>query len=331
MNGSCSLAILSDIHYASAPERARGSDYEIRDIRNPFLRSLVRFHRHFIWQREPLNQNYLLDRFLEQADGSDYVIANGDLSCNTACVGVSDDAACQSARECLEKLRQKFSPRFEATFGDHELGKISFVGGRGGMRLASWRRALGELALRPFWRIELGNYVLVGLVSSLVAFPVFEADALPEERPEWLRLRQQHLEEINQAFASLRPDQRLLLFCHDPSALPFLLQEEAVRGKLPQLEQTIVGHLHSPLVLWHARRLAGIPPIRFLGHTARRMSTALRSARAWRPFKVRLCPALGGIQLLKDGGFYTAQLDLSARQPAAFKFHRLPRANQPRD
>src|SRR5262249_16137519 len=106
-------------------------------------------------------------------------------------------------------------------------------------------------------------------------------------------------------------------------ALPFLLEQELVRSRLPQLEQTIVGHLHSPLVLWHSRWLAGMPRINFMGHTARRLSAALRSARAWRPFKVRLCPAHAGIQLLKDGGFYTASLDSSARRPARFTFHRL--------
>jgi hypothetical protein len=121
----------------------------------------------------------------------------------------------------------------------------------------------------------------------------------------------------------LKPGQRVLLFCHDPSALPFLLQEKPVSSRLSQLEQTIIGHLHSPLILWQTRWLAGIPRIGFLGHTAKRMTTALRSARAWHPFKVRLCPALAGIQLLKDGGFLTARLSLSARHPAEFKFHRL--------
>jgi hypothetical protein len=44
------------------------------------------------------------------------------------------------------------------------------------MRLASWRRAIDELGLRSFWKHELGNYVLQGVVSSLVALPVFSPD-----------------------------------------------------------------------------------------------------------------------------------------------------------
>ncbi len=121
----------------------------------------------------------------------------------------------------------------------------------------------------------------------------------------------------------------MLLFCHDPTALPFLWREEAVRARLPQVEQTIVGHLHSNLVLWKSRLLAGMPAIGFLGHTVKRLSYALNEARHWRPFHVRLCPALAGIELLKDGGYYAAELDPEARRPARFEFHRMPRGYSP--
>ena len=272
-----------------------------------------------------MRKNHLLDQFLERGADFDYVIANGDYSCNSAFVGLSDDAACQSARECLGKLRQRFGANLRANYGDHELGKITMFGGNGGMRLASWRRAREELGLDPFWRLEIGSYVLLGLVSSLVALPVFAADTLPAERPEWERLRAEHLAEIRRAFDALQPGQRVLLFCHDPTALPFLWREQSVRAKLPQIEQTIIGHLHSNLVLWKSRLLAGMPPIRFLGHTVRRLSTALSEARHWRPFRVRLCPALAGIELLKDGGYCTLELDPEARQPARFRFHPLHR------
>jgi len=289
------------------------------------LRLFVRFHRRFFWLKDPLSPNYLLDRFIVQAGKYDYAVANGDYSCNSAFVGLSDNAACQSASECLQKLRQTFGDRLYANFGDHELGKISFVGGRGGMRLASWRRALEELRLRPFWQVSMGNYVLLGVVSSLIALPVFEPDCLPEERTEWKRLRQQHFNEIRAAFAALHPKQRVLLFCHDPTALPFLWQDEAIRTRLPQVEQTVIGHLHSKLIWWKSRLLAGMPQITFLGHTAKRLSAALRQARHWRPFHVRLCPALAGIQLLNDGGFLMAELDPEIRRPAQFGFHALPR------
>jgi hypothetical protein len=325
MSGAIKVAIISDIHYAGAAEQARGNDYEFRGLANPFLRLFVRFHRRFFWLKDPLSQNYLLDRFIAQAAKYDYAVANGDYSCNSAFVGLSDYAACQSASECLQKLRQTFGDRLYANFGDHELGKISFFGGRGGMRLASWRRALEELRLRPYWQFNVGNYVLLGVVSSLIALPVFEPDCLPEERAEWERLRQEHLTEVRTAFAALNSKQRVLLFCHDPTALPFLWQDGVIRTRLPQIEQTVIGHLHSKMIWRKSRLLAGMPHITFLGHTAKRLSAALRQARHWRPFHVRLCPALAGIQLLNDGGFLTADLDPEIRRPAQFCFHPLPR------
>jgi hypothetical protein len=324
MAGLCTLGILSDIHYAGAAEQARGDDYEMKGLTNPVVRLLVRMHRRWLWLDKPLRQNHLLDRFLAESDGFDYVIANGDYSCNSVFIGVGDEAACQSAGECLGKLRRKFGDRLRATFGDHELGKITLAGNRGGMRLTSWRRAVGDLGLEPFWQLTIGDYVLIGVVSSLVALPVFEADTLPEERTEWLGLRAEHLAHIRQAFAALQPRQRVLLFCHDPTALPFLGAEPEVFSRFAQIEQTIIGHLHSSLILWKSRALAGMPRITFMGHTAKKLTTALRAAREWRPFHVRLCPSLTGIQLLKDGGYLTVKLDPEARQPLQFNFHALP-------
>ena len=322
MASSYRIAILSDIHYASAAERARGDDYEYRDLKNPLIRNFVKYYRRFIWLRYPLRQNHRFDEFIRQVPAADYVVANGDYSCNSVFRGLSDDAALQSARECLQKLRERYAPNFAASFGDHELGKLSFFGGRGGMRLASWRRARQDLQLAPLWRVELGNYLLLGVTSSLIALPVFEPDTLPEERAEWEKLRAEHLAEIHGAFQSLRPGQRVLFFCHDPTALPFLWRDEIVRARIPQIERTIIGHLHSQLVFWKSRVLAGMPRIRFLGHTAKRLSTALAEGRHWRPFKVTLCPALAGIQLLNDGGYLTVELDAEARQPAQFQLHR---------
>src|SRR5438128_8359539 len=107
MSSTCTLGILSDIHYAGAAEQARGNDYEWRGIANPLLRLLVRMHRRHLWLRDPLNQNYLLDRFLDKVGKLDYLIANGDYSCNTASLGLSDDPALESARECLKKLKRR--------------------------------------------------------------------------------------------------------------------------------------------------------------------------------------------------------------------------------
>jgi hypothetical protein len=319
------VGVVSDVHYAGSAERALGNDFELRAIANPVLRFLVSLHRRFIWLHNPLEKNYLLDRFLEQTGSFDYVVGNGDFTCDCASVGVSDDAAFESAKECLDKLRQRFNTGFRATYGDHDLGKLSFFGGRGGMRLASWQRARARLNMEPFWQLRIGKYVLMGVVSSLIALPIFEPDTLPHERSDWDAIRKEHLAEICAAFEGIHEEERILLFCHDPTALPFLWREESIRKRISQIEQTIIGHLHSNLILWKSRLLAGMPEIGFLGHSPKRMTRALREARHWRAFHVRLCPALAGIELLKDGGYLSVELDEGAKRPAVFNACRIPR------
>lgn len=318
------VAIVSDIHYAGTAERARGEDYEMRAIPNALLRTLARAYRHIYWMRHPLDQGRQLDRFLVEVEPVDYLIGNGDYSCDSGFVGVDDPAAGQSARECLNKLRAKFGDRTRFIVGDHELGKRALFG-FGNMCLASWRIATETLNLLPFWQMTIGRYTLMGMTSSLIALPTHQPDTLPEEWPEWLQLRETHLTEIRAAFDSLPSDQRLVLFCHDPTALPFLWREEIIRRRLRQIEQTIIGHLHSRLVLWESRVLSGIPPLRFLGHNVHRMTSALHEAHHWRSFHLRLCPALSGIELLNDGGYYTMRIDPAAHRPARFTFHPLPR------
>src|SRR5262249_24946061 len=137
--------------------------------------------------------------------------------------------------------------------------------------------------------------------------------------------REEHLAEVRRLFSSVEPDRRILFFCHDPTALPFLWRDDTVRAKIPQIEQTVIGHLHSKLIFFKSRMLAGMPVITFLAHTPKKMSKALPESRHWKPFNVRLCPALACIQLLKDGGYYVVDIDLDAARPADFQFHRILR------
>jgi len=318
------LLILSDIHYAGAAERARAG-FEHRAVDDRLARLLLRCYRRFIWLAEPTEQGGLLDRFLANAGSPDLVVANGDYSCDSAFIGVSDEAACASATECLTKLRAAFGPGFHATIGDHELGKTSLAGNKGGMRVASWDQTIGTLRLEPAWRTDIGRYSLLAVTSTLVGLPVYHRDMLPTEMETWEQLRADHLAAVRRLFAEVAADQRILLFCHDPSALPFLASEEAVRAKLPQIEHTVVGHLHSKLFLNVARTLAGMPRVSMFGKSIERYTVALNRARGWKPFNVRLCPALPGIQLLNDGGYYEVELDPAARRPATFRFHPLPR------
>jgi hypothetical protein len=319
------IAIVSDIHYAGPGEQAHGPDFEFARSRPSLGRSLVRLHRHHLWMRNPTAHNNMLDVFMQRAADADLVVANGDYTCDVAGVGVSHDEACESVRLCLGKLRARFGEHFHAIPGDHELGKMTLLGDHGGLRLRSWQRAIGECGLQPFWRIEVGKFVLLGITSTLVALPLFRPDALASEWPAWEELRDAHLDQIRDAFKALTPDQRVLLFCHDPTALPFLWREDTVRARIGQIDRTIIGHFHTRLVLWKSRLLSGIPIVSSMGTSVHRMTSALNEARHWRPFKPLLCPSLAGVELFKTGGFLTLTLDETGAEHPAVQLHKIPR------
>jgi hypothetical protein len=324
MSRTVRIAVVSDIHYAAAQERMACAHFDFhRRIKNPAARLIARAFHHFIWLRKHGAHNHLLDAFLAAAGQPDLVVANGDFCCDNGQTGVSDAAAFASAEECLGKLRRCFGDKLRATIGDHDLGKTGLFSGSGSMALASWPRVTNDLGIEPFWRWQFGNHVLLGVTSPLIALPLYKIELNSEDVPGWERLRETHLEKIRAAFAALKSPERVILFMHDPSALPFLWREESVRQKIPQLEHTVIGHLHTNLVLRMARVLSGFPTISFLGKGARRISAALRQANLWKPFRVRLCPALTGIQLLKDGGWLSAELNAEAPMPVRFEFHPL--------
>lgn len=322
MSKATHLALVSDVHYASPEEAARRA-VMFAPIRGRWRRWLVRQYRHWFWLRDPFGHNHQLERFLDGTRGVDFAVANGDYSCDSAYVGVCDDAAFASARLCLERLRGQFGERFQATLGDHEIGKQMLAADEGGLRLDSYRRAVRELRIEPCWSRPMGRYALIGVTSTLAALPVFERETLPGELHEWRELRREHLAAVERRFDAVRPGERILLFCHDPTALPFLGRLPAVRAKWPQIERTVIGHLHSRLFVRLSALLSGMPEIGFLGHTPRRLSRALREARHWHPFRILLCPSLAGLQIFKDGGYYTVELDPDARRPARFEFHPL--------
>lgn len=321
---STRLLILSDIHFAGADEQARGNDFELVAIRAPLTRAFATQYRYHIWMRDPFSRTQQFERFMAGAPEADLVVVNGDFSCDSAFLGLADPAARASAAECIARLRERYGAKLHLVTGDHEAGKKTMFSGLGGMRLAGWE-ATQELGIPALWQVDVGRYSLIAVASPLLALPANVRDALPDELPRWEALRAAHLAEIRALFGRLGADRKIILFCHDPTALPYLAQEEAVRQRFGQIEQTIIGHLHSKLILWKSRLLSGIPPVQFLGPSVAKFTRALSKARAWKPFKLRLCPALAGIELLDDGGYFLVDLDPEAVRPAEFHWQPLPR------
>ncbi|WCJ58726.1 metallophosphoesterase [Fontisphaera persica] len=323
MGEALTVLVASDFHYAGPTERRRRG-YESRGLRPWWMRWYVRAYYRWVWMADLTAHYVQLRQFLHLAPPADWLIVNGDYSCDSAFLGVMEEGAFESASQCLAQLRQHAGERFAATIGDHELGKRRLGGDLGGLRAESFRRAVEGLGLKPFWELRLGRYVLMGVTSTLLALPVYGREGLAEELPQWQAWRAEHLEAIRAAFRGLRAGERVLLFCHDPTALPFLLEEQAVAARLNQVEHTIIGHLHTPVVFRASGWLAGMPEVRHLGNVPRRLSSALRRAQDWQPFNVVLCPSIAGTQLFKDGGFLTLQLHPGAEAPLRIQRHRLP-------
>ncbi|MGB0581994.1 MAG: hypothetical protein ACPGVU_20050 [Limisphaerales bacterium] len=323
------LLVVSDIHYAGPEEQTRVG-YEGRTSTNPIQRLFLKLYRDNLWLKDPLAHNHFLDWFFEMCGSADLVVANGDFSCDSGFIGLADDAAFQSAEICLDKLRGQFGRKLYETMGDHELGKKSLVGGAGGLRLESFRRCVDRLKLKRFWKIKRGPYVVMGVTSTLIALDAMIREGLAGEQEEWRALRDQHIAEIDAAFQKLERGERVILFCHDPTALPFLAQIPSVRSQWGRIEQTVLGHLHSQFILNTAYRIGGITPeVNFAGMTISRITRALRKVKSWDPFKVVLCPSPTGIQAFKDGGFLTVDLDLEDPAPLDWQVHRIPWTGPP--
>jgi hypothetical protein len=317
------LLVVSDLHLAGPRERMRRA-HEAKAIGNPLLRLVARAWRQGFWLKDPLAHNDKLDRIVALNPDPEVVVANGDYTVNSAFVGISDDASCESAGQCLDTLRSAYGSRLLACVGDHELGKHSLFGGQGGPRFESWRRVVSRLRIEPWWRRDFGKFAFIAVPSTLMALPAFEPELLAEERPLWHAERERVVREVAAAIAAVGPDRRIVLFCHDPTALPHLLAIPEVSAAMDRLEATVIGHLHSPFILATARRLAGIPHIRWAGSSVRRYTGALRQARAWRAFRIVFCPSPTGAEFFKDGGWLTAEFDADRGGPIQWTTHRLP-------
>jgi hypothetical protein len=316
------LLIVSDFHYACDAEKARRG-HEARATSNRFQRAVAQTWRRYFWLRDPFAHNRRLDQILEEQPRPDWVVANGDYTVDTAFVGVSDDAAFESARVCLGRLKDQYVDRLTCVIGDHDLGKKSLFGAIGGPRILSLERMEGRLGVPLTWRREIGRYTLLGLTSSVAALPLFEHEIPTGELHQWRAARTRLFAELHDHLCATPTDHRVLLFVHDPSALPCLYRDEVLRSRLGQIERTVIGHLHSPVILNISGILKGMPRIRWLGTTALRYSSALNEGRCWKDFHVVLCPSPHGMQAFKDGGYLTAELCPDAGRPIRFKRHRL--------
>lgn len=315
------VAVISDIHVSGPMERARSaaSYRELGNGLHPIRRKLRRgLHRvrTRLWNAHPeWREEAFLRALAHVAEfNPDWVIANGDYGGDHGGVGVSDDATFESAAGVVRAIRRMFRDRCRFVFGDHDLGKYSTILREGGIRLESLERGEQKLGIPSFWHEEDDGYHLIGVNSSLFTLDLFLPEALAHEVPEWERRRAAHVEQVCDTFARLPGRARIVLFCHDPSALHALSHLKPVRNRLSQIDMTVIGHLHAPGLL----KLARLVPKRASAWrpkypVARIVAHGLQGVASWRMFHPVVCPSTFGTGHHVRGGVLFIEKDRTGR------------------
>lgn len=260
------LAVISDLHVMGPGEHAQSLEsvsflgHGLPRWRGQLRRGLNGFRNQF-WHSDADSRQACFHRALEKLAEyqPDWVVVNGDYGGDHRGVGLSDDHTFESVSLVLDIVRAEFPGRVLLVFGDHDIGKYSTIHRHGGIRLKSLARGEEDLGISSFWDRRLEGVRLVGVNSSLLSLHLFLPEALPEEIGEWERRRRRHLKQIRETFGGLPAGERVILFCHDPSALAELDKLPEVRRRLAQVEMTVVGHLHAPGLLRVHRMMRHLP------------------------------------------------------------------------
>lgn len=337
------LAVISDVHVLGPTEiaRANQSFASLRDdphaLRRKWRRGLYRVRRR-LWNGHLEWRHTAFLRALEEVEDvqPEWVIANGDYGGDYGGVGLSNEATYDSAALVVRLIRQRFPERARFVFGDHDLGKYSTVLRSGGIRLDSLERGESQLGIPSFWHEVDEGVHLIGVNSSLFTLDLFLPEALAADVPELKRRREAHLAQVREAFERLPARAEVVLFCHDPSALDFLARLPVVQRRLPRVALTIIGHLHSPTLLWLARRAARLTkPWNPRYPVARIITQGLAGVHSWEQFHPVVCPSTFGTGHHVAGGFLLVERDpdgkLVARRRRIHRRHyRLHRADRGR-
>lgn len=309
---------MSDLHVMGPGEEASSLESVLalgegdHPLRRRVRRGMNRVRNRF-WHWDPKSRMACFHHALEMVADyhPDWLVLNGDYGGDHEGVGLSDEHTFASAAMVIGMVRETFPHRTRFVFGDHDIGKYNTIRRRGGIRLLSLRRGEDDLGIESFWHIEHDSHHLIGVNSSLLTLGLFLPEALEDEVQDWRRLRDEHLARVTEVFEGLPAPARIILFCHDPSALAVLGAVPEVRRRQSQILRTVVGHLHTPGLLALNRVVGRLPaPPANAYPIARIVSEGARGARAWKAFHPVVCPSTygvgnhiaGGVLFMENGG-----------------------------
>lgn len=332
------LAVISDIHVLGPVEMARANESYVELAqqghawRRRWRRGLYRVRRR-LWNGHLEWRHTAFLRALDEVEEfePEWIIANGDYGGDYGGIGLSDEATFDSAALVVKVIRDRFPRQSRFIFGDHDLGKFSTVLREGGIRLGSLEVGEQKLGIPSFWHEVDEDVHLIGVNSSLFTLDLFLPEALADEVPEWKRRRDEHIALVARALEGLPSSGRVVLFCHDPSALTALSQIPIVRRRMRQIELTVIGHLHSPTLLRLARYASRLSRLKLRYPVARIVAHGLEGARSWDLFHPVVCPSTFGTGHHLAGGLLFIEKDadgrlVARRQRVHRRHYRLHRA-----
>ncbi len=310
------IGVVSDFHVMAAAEKGHVLESHkalgagLPALQRKWRRGLYRMRR-LLWNTHPELREIAFERALNLMETfkPDWVIANGDYGGDHSGMGVSDDATFESAAHVVGSIRRRFPENSRFVFGDHDIGKYSTERREGGIRIASLHRGEKQLGIPSFWHEIDEDVHLIGVNSSLCTLDLFLPEALVDEVPEWKRCRAEHIEHVSHAFDGLPAKARVVLFCHDPSALHALSQVPIVKRRMKQIELTVIGHLHSPSLLKLAKLMPASKGWRPKYPVARIIAHGLEGVKSWHQFNPVVCPSTFGTGHHFRGGLLFIEKD----------------------
>ena len=159
--------------------------------------------------------------------------------------------------------------------------------------------------------------------SSLITLLSFEwADCDPDQLSSWYALREAHLEDLQACIQKFQKGNVCSSFCMTPRPYLFCLPFLGSADVFPDWMALGWGISMLPVSL-NSVIIFRYACDRLHGTAVHKMSQALHARHLWKPFKVHLVPAPGGVERCPQGGYGELWVDPEGLQAPVYSIKSL--------